>query len=326
MKRNVRSKIILLLLLLLYSSGLWAQPPQVVPVRLMGFDGSDFVSMASKNISSFIQAVNSTYKANVDIDTSKFGMLAPNARKSLKRMWKSSPFYCKSSSVTKFVSEISHTEEYEVRGVPFYFKNKEADDHVHECSFVFDNTGMITAFHISVEQNCYNSLFETRNDDSLLDVRKRMIILDFVERVRTAYEEKNIEFLDQIYSDDALIITGRTISTGERIVTEYSNQTKEEYIEHLRPIFRSNARIRVSFSEMQLRILDERPGIYGTRIIQDWRSDRYKDSGYLYLVWDFTESDTRPKIQVRVWQNRFRPDGSPLSPEDMFDLEDVEIE
>ena len=37
------------------------------------------------------------------------------------------------------------------------------------------------------------------------------MILDFTERFRTAYNEHNINFLDAIFSDDALIITGKVI-------------------------------------------------------------------------------------------------------------------
>ncbi len=324
MKRNVRY-LILIGLMMLFSSSIWAQPQQNIAVNLSGFEGRPFVDPASKSIASFIREVNSAYRANRRIDTAKLQMTSP-ARKSVMRLWQNSPFYCKSSSLDKIISNIGQTDEYEVRGVPFYFKNKEDDDHDNECSFIFDNTGKITAFHISVKQNCYNNIFNYRIDgDSVSETRNRLVILDNLERLRTAYEEKDINFLDQIYSDNALIITGRSIMTGEVIKTDYTTHTKNEYITKLRQIFLANARVRVEFSDIQFRILKERPGIYGTRLVQDWKnSNGYHDTGYLFLVWDFTGS--RPMIHVRVWQNKFKPDGSTLPPRELIGLEDIEID
>ena len=40
---------------------------------------------------------------------------------------------------------------------------------------------------------------------------------------------------------------------------------------------------------------------YGVRLRQEWKSDRYHDEGYVFLLWEFPEN-TDPVIHVRTWQ------------------------
>lgn len=42
-------------------------------------------------------------------------------------------------------------------------------------------------------------------------------------------------------------------------------------------------------------------GIYGVSLRQQYKSDRYADDGYLFLLWDF-RNESMPLIHVRTWQ------------------------
>lgn len=120
----------------------------------------------------------------------------------------------------------------------------------------------------------------------------------------------------RIFSDDALIITGRVIKTmgksqtdgisqqvRERVV--YSKQSKQQYINNLRALFRTAEFVNVDFSDIELMRHGSNPNFYGVRLRQKWASQRYNgnqyaDDGYVFLLWDFTD-ETQPKIHVRTW-------------------------
>ena len=89
--------------------------------------------------------------------------------------------------------------------------------------------------------------------------------------------------------------------------------TKQQYLDRLRRIFKANKEIEVRYSDFLIRRHPTRPGIYGVSVRQAYSSDLYSDEGYLFLLWDFSD-ETAPKIHVRTWQPR-RIDDQTLLPE-----------
>ena len=130
---------------------------------------------------------------------------------------------------------------------------------------------------------------------------------------------KDIDFINQIFSDDALIITGKVVTVrnegdfgGFSQKVEYTKQSKEQYILNLRRAFARNKWIDVKFSEIGdngevggcAGITRSRVNctMYGVRLRQEWRSSSYSDEGYLFLLWEFPEDGRDPIIHVRTWQ------------------------
>ena len=75
-----------------------------------------------------------------------------------------------------------------------------------------------------------------------IDNANRETILNFVENFRTSYNRKDIDYINTVFSDQALIIVGRVIeNTGEESAyqqqVEYLQFTKGEYIERLEKLF-----------------------------------------------------------------------------------------
>ena len=60
---------------------------------------------------------------------------------------------------------------------------------------------------IAIEMNRYEELMAQKQSD--LDYARRQIIVDFIENFRTAYNRKDNVMLNSVFSDKALIITGR---------------------------------------------------------------------------------------------------------------------
>ncbi len=140
------------------------------------------------------------------------------------------------------------------------------------------------------------------------DAKRRQTILNYCEHFRTAYTTKDIDFLRQVFSDKALIIVGNVVRTtpkdggvnGNRRVT-YALHTKKDYLERLAKVFKANSRIDVRFSDFRIMRHPTRDGIYGVTLRQRYKSNRYEDDGWLFLLWDF-RNPSMPVIHVRTWQ------------------------
>lgn len=122
----------------------------------------------------------------------------------------------------------------------------------------------------------------------------------FIEQICQAYCNKNIEFLEDAFSQNAQIITGAFEKNQTNI--RYRTQGKKQYFANLKYIFQRNKTIDVKFET------DNSTGIFyssadgkclGYRLLQRWRSDNYSDSGYLYLA--LYAGQNGPKVMVRVW-------------------------
>ena len=85
----------------------------------------------------------------------------------------------------------------------------------------------------------FQEIMNAGKDD--IDNANRETILNFVEKLRTSYNRKDIDYINTVFSDQALIIVGRVIeNTGEESAyqqqVEYL-QFKREYIERLEKLF-----------------------------------------------------------------------------------------
>ncbi len=158
-----------------------------------------------------------------------------------------------------------------------------------ELTISFNKQGVITGVRTAIDNNFYLALLS--GGKANLDMRMRREILKFVEDFRSYYVEKNIAALDEIFSDDALIITGRVIKTmgksqadgvsqqvKEKVV--YSKQNKQQYINNLRALFQSNEYINVDFSDIELMRHGSNPNFYGVKLRQKWASQRYSGRQY----------------------------------------------
>lgn len=190
-----------------------------------------------------------------------------------------------------------------------------------EVSLQFNTSGKITDFNFSMSDNQYLQIF--REGERLDDLDRRLQILHFVEQFRTAYNTKDIHFLDAIFSDDALIITGKVIrrinsDVQPRPEIQYTKQSKQQYIANLRRVFARNAYLNILFDDIKIMRHGAKPNFYGVTLVQRWNSSTYSDKGILFLVWDCTDED-QPKIHVRTWQPMETPEN------EVFTLSDIKL-
>ena len=145
-----------------------------------------------------------------------------------------------------------------------------------------------------------------------IDARQTMI--HFLETYKTAYALKRWDYINGIFSNEALIITGSVVKgTGQKEIgpakmqhVKYTRQTKEQYMKSLKKCFASNEYINIHFADNIVRRSTSKPDVYGIQIKQDYFSSSYGDTGYLFLLIDFAKPE-EPVIHVRTWQPDLDP-------------------
>lgn len=254
--------------------------------------------------------------------------LSSSVQMSLSMLWENSPFMCTDEEVVERC--LTTGTGYQVRNIPLMMKPRAdrnfGESEYQEAVISFDRQGNIESFYLSISMNLYMNVI--KNNKEITDLRRRQLILDYVEQFRTSYNTKDIHFLEQVFSDDALIITGKVISQKkdnmklpDKII--YKKQTKQEYLTNLRRVFANNSYIKVTFDDIKVMRHSTNPNFYGVTLHQGYTSSNYHDDGYLFLLWDFSNED-QPQIHVRTWQ----PDqinGGRIPDDEIFSLNDFDI-
>lgn len=287
-----------------------------------GIENAAIKTKMERLMSAILTEANAAQEARREMKYSTLGV-ASNVQTSLSMLWDNSPFYCIDSEVVEHC--LTTGTGYQVRNIPLQLTDSEDD--YQEAVFNFDKQGNMESFRLSISMNLYMNVI--KNNVELTDLRRRQLILDYVEQFRTAYNQKDRNFLDAVFSDDALIITGKVIqrktNDGIRLPDkiEYKKQSKQQYLTNLTRVFATNKSIRVTFDEIEVKRHSVNPDFYGVTLHQGYSSDRYHDDGYLFLLWDFRD-ESHPLIHVRTWQpDQFN--GGKIPKDEIFSLEDFDI-
>ena len=265
--------------------------------------------------------------------------ITPKVNEDIMKLWADCPFRCAETEVVERAIKTPHGE-YQIRNIPLIMMPIEGQSKdvswkkYQEAVFTLDKNGMVTDFHLALEADLYIKVMGTAA--AVEDFERRQLILEYVERFRNAYCLKDMNFLKQIFSDDALIITGRVVKPVKSDVKnlnphiEYYKQNKKQYLANLERVFNANERIIVSFNEINVVKHPAKDGFYGVTLKQDWQSVRhgkqkgYCDEGYLFLLWDFTNPEA-PQIHVRTWQPTEIEAGKPIDEDEIFTIDDFEV-
>lgn len=212
-------------------------------------------------------------------------------------------------------------EDVICRSVPMNFTFSGNRRFSEEVVFTFNQDGLIDNVSFGLGKVAQDNLMG--NVSSSFTPDKSQILANFLECFKTAYALKRIDYLEQLFDDDALIITGKVlqkfngnVETGGYQANKYVQLTKQDkatYIKHLRRSFTSKEFINIKFANNRIRHTKV-DGIYAIQIKQDYFSSNYGDSGYLFLIIDIRNSK-EPIIHVRAWQEKPDPEWGILGPE-----------
>ena len=298
-----------------------------VTVQIDGIDNATVKAKMERTMSAFLTEVNNAQSSKRALNFGGMG-LSTNVQSSVSMLWENSPFECTDEEIIEHC--IQTGSGYQVRNIPLIMRPTDSsfnEDEYQEAVFSFDRNGNMESFYLTLSMNLYMNVI--KSNKSVTDLRRRQLILDYVEHFRTAYNQKDKEFLEAVFSDDALIITGKVIPQRVRdniqlpARVEYTRQTKRQYMTKLSQIFAANKHIKVTFDEIRVVMHPTKSEWYGVTLHQGWTSDRYHDDGWLFLLWDFSNED-HPTIHVRTWQPD-KIEGKKLPDEEIFSLDDFNI-
>jgi len=279
-----------------------------------GIEASALKSKMEKQVSALLTAINRAAARGTDINYTGID-INPLASQSLGQTWNVVHFATEDNDIVDHCIR-QRTKSGRMRG--FQVRNIGVNmipvdgtydgPERREIAIDFGPTGKIEDVNFTMGTTEYASLIKT--GEELNDLDRRMQIIHWCEQFQNAYNKCDLSFMQRIFSDDAIIITGKitTRPGGKSDVrinnpqkVEYVQQTKEQYLRGLEGVFRRAKYINVKFSEYKIVRHGSKPNYYGVTLVQDWATNTYKDQGIVFLVWDFSNED-EPKIHVRTWQ------------------------
>lgn len=204
------------------------------------------------------------------------------------------------------------------RDIDMKFEFRNHASFLRELVFRFDNESkLITSMAFRLSSEAENDI-ATKNK---WENNCKLALINFLEDYQTAYALKRYDYLESIFSDDALIIVGHVLKQNNNELkdikkfnlpaqeVELLRMDKNAYFDRLSRVFMSQEYINIRFTETdfkrQLFSTDEAntngEDIFGVRLLQEYHSATYGDVGYLFLMVDLRDVQ-RPVIHVRAWQ------------------------
>jgi hypothetical protein len=198
----------------------------------------------------------------------------------------------------------SFANGYLVRGVKAKFSFKRNNKSFVEDLVFYIKDGKIDGINFGLEQNALDDIMR----HSMWEPQSRQVLVNFLENYKTAYALERLDYLDAVFSEDALIIIGNKIPEHKAADVVALNQeryekcrmTKSQYIERLRKVFAKQEYVNIQFEDATVKKTNRDSERYQIIIKQHYYSTTYADKGYLFLLADISNPE-KPVIHVRVW-------------------------
>jgi predicted nucleic acid-binding protein len=280
-----------------------------------------------RNVSNLLFAFNKAEKSEKKPSFNN-ETITSDARSRIVELWANSPLKCTTLELEGSCLN-RPSGGYQLRNIPVTMTK--APENEQNQSIVINLTADGKIDDIFIPLTDYATVLNEKKETEDLDVR--LMVLDFVENFRTAYNRKDIKFLNMLFSDNAVIITGKAIkpiknTDSQNLYTakaqfELQIKTKKEYMKSLESIFKKNRFIDVKFNDIIVVEHRNIQHVYGITLKQDWKSSMYADKGYVFLLIDYRNEQV-PVITVRTWQPE-EYDGRPLAQGEIFQIGDFNV-
>lgn len=196
----------------------------------------------------------------------------------------------------------------------FSFEKGLRKSFVEDIVFTFNDEGLIDCLAFALDEKAMKDILKKQ----AWPENSRMSIVEFLENYKTAFALKRLDYIRTIFDDNAVIIVGKVarvsnsysgdsinLPQNNRIVTR-TRYNKQQYIKHLEACFASKEFVNIRFSNNDVVKAGKGGEVYGIQIKQDYYSNNYGDTGYLFLLVDMNKP-SEPMIKVRTWQQEPDP-------------------
>lgn len=291
--------------LLVFAIGVMAQDINFTVVD--GIQNQTVKSRMERGISKLLTEINQACAQERALRLDDIDM-ALSGKQSLQALWQNLHFLVEDNTIVERC--LTSAEGYVIRNI-YTQVNPMVEDYDDEperaLTIRLTRDGKIASLTMAASDAVYGRIME--QGLSVTDLERRTTILSFVENYRSFYDEKDLNSIDRVFSDDAIIITGtvpmkKTYSNDMgswREQIKYKVQNKPQYLGSLKANFARNKYIKVTFSDVEVVRHPANPNYYGVTLHQHWKSSTYEDDGYLLLIWEFRDGED-PIIHYRTWQ------------------------
>lgn len=205
-------------------------------------------------------------------------------------------------------------------GIPVTLKHGKNKIWNERIVFRFDlTTGLIKGIAYALSDRAEQDIFR----EASWDMNSRYSLLTFMEDYQTAFCTKHIDFIRDLFSDNAIIIVGNktdkpSASSGMKDMMEITGKkqprftlkelSKKEYINNLAGLFNRESWIKVNYEENKIAKAvtsgSLKNEVLWIEIRQNWDSSSgYNDTGYLALQINMKEKGSQ--INVRTFTPEF---------------------
>ena len=298
-----------IILLIIISSNILFSQEYFTTVEIVNEKQNPLRNVISKNIEDLMNILTESYSKNNNVLEIPSSITTKNGNQVVNLIWKNRKF--KTTETELYVDLLSRNKNtiYEIRNIPLIQVDDEGNNVYQEAVFTITKDGMIDDLKFGVTEHQYKEVM--KRGLSAIEESRRFVILSFVENFRTAYDRKDIKYIESVFSENALIIVGKVITEikskinlednleGEKI--KFVRLSKQEYINNLTSTFKNNSFIKVKYDSIEITQSKMDNHFYAVNMIQDWKTTRYSDKGFLFLLIDFTIEE-KPIIHVRAWE------------------------
>lgn len=281
------------------------------------------------NAEFLLQAFENAILTNSDPVLERKSIVDTGMQELLSLWHNKSQMFCQQTEVfatliknSSAIKDKKHDCVYELRDIPVYLT--EEAELPKSLNVLFNAEGKIVGMTFGLDKEFIRNITDGSQKEGI-DLTRKKIVLSFLENFRTAYNRKDIDFLNKVYSDDALIIVGRTVQRKNNDVialtnsdfkglatntVEYVKTSKKDYLSKLNTIFKTSDYVNVDFENVRINRHPDgtrlTENLYCINLVQSWTSERnsgstYHDDGYLFLLVNFDDQNN-PTIQIRTWQ------------------------
>ena len=293
--------------MMLLTLGLGAVAQDINVTVVDGIQNKTVKSRMERGISNLLSEINRACAQERPLQLDNIDMVL-SGKRSLQALWQNLHFLCEDNEIVERC--LTSAEGYVIRNI-YVQVNPMIEDYSDEperaLTIRLTREGQIASIAMAASDAVYGRIME--QGLSVTDLERRTTILSFVENYRSFYDEKDLNSIDRVFSDDAIIITGTVpmqrnqssdVQSWREQIT-YKVQSKPQYLTSLADNFKRNKYIKVTFSDVEVVRHPANPNYYGVTLHQHWKSSTYEDDGYLLLIWEFRDGED-PIIHYRTWQ------------------------
>lgn len=187
---------------ILLALAVFSTPASAINVKVNadpGINDKAVISRIEHNLSALLTEINSAKDADRPLSYEGLNVSAA-AKETLNTLWVVAHFYCCDDEVTDRLWNFR--KSYMVRSIPLIIATDGAygDGTYQEAVVEFDKTGNISDFRFSFGSQLGETLEKCSKGDPV-DTERKLEILSWCDRLRTAYNEHNLPFMQKIFSE-----------------------------------------------------------------------------------------------------------------------------